>query len=196
MKKHSRRDDISLPGVFSKEAGEGENPAAGTGATAAQRPQTVRRPFVSGTSLSAMIAAAGAPESGPAEAEKSAAAAPVIDPACAGKLEAARDRILQLIRERRPRFVAAFELMSFRGNTLSVSVPTTELRDEMLRSRTAMLTRIAELAGVEGTIELEVIVNEKVRPTRPIRLEDRVKFLTEKNPLVTELRKILDLEVE
>ena len=170
--------------------------AAGTGATAAQRPQTVRRPFVSGTSLSAMIAAAGAPESGPAEAEKSAAAAPVIDPACAGKLEAARDRILQLIRERRPRFVAAFELMSFRGNTLSVSVPTTELRDEMLRSRTAMLTRIAELAGVEGTIELEVIVNEKVRPTRPIRLEDRVKFLTEKNPLVTELRKVLDLEVE
>lgn len=143
-----------------------------------------------------MIAAAGAPESGPAEAEKSAVAAPVIDPACAGKLEAARDRILQLIRERRPRFVAAFELMSFRGNTLSVSVPTTELRDEMLRSRTAMLTRIAELAGVEGTIELEVIVNEKVRPTRPIRLEDRVKFLTEKNPLVTELRKVLDLEVE
>ena len=120
----------------------------------------------------------------------------MIDPACAGKLEAARDRILQLIRERRPRFVAAFELMSFRGNTLSVSVPTTELRDEMLRSRTAMLTRIAELAGVEGTIELEVIVNEKVRPTRPIRLEDRVKFLTEKNPLVTELRKVLDLEVE
>lgn len=171
--------------------------ATGTTATGtARRTATARRPLVSGTSLSAMIAAAGAPESAPAEAEKAVTAAPVIDPASAEKLEAARDRILQLIRERRPRFVAAFELMTVRGNTLSVSVPTTELRDEILRSRTAMLTRIARLAGIEGALELEVTVNEQVRATRPIRLEDRVKYLTEKNPLVAELRKALDLEVE
>ena len=169
---------------------------AGTATGTARRTATARRPLVSGTSLSAMIAAAGAPESDPAEAEKAVTAAPVIDPASAEKLEAARDRILQLIRERRPRFVAAFELMTVRGNTLSVSVPTTELRDEILRSRTAMLTRIARLAGIEGALELEVIVNEQVRATRPIRLEDRVKYLTEKNPLVAELRKALDLEVE
>ena len=169
---------------------------AGTATGTARRTATARRPLVSGTSLSAMIAAAGAPESAPAEAEKAVTAAPVIDPASAEKLEAARDRILQLIRERRPRFVAAFELMTVRGNTLSVSVPTTELRDEILRSRTAMLTRIARLAGIEGALELEVIVNEQVRATRPIRLEDRVKYLTEKNPLVAELRKALDLEVE
>ena len=171
--------------------------ATGTTATGtARRTATARRPLVSGTSLSAMIAAAGAPESDPAEAEKAVTAAPMIDPASAEKLEAARDRILQLIRERRPRFVAAFELMTVRGNTLSVSVPTTELRDEILRSRTAMLTRIARLAGIEGALELEVTVNEQVRATRPIRLEDRVKYLTEKNPLVAELRKALDLEVE
>ena len=169
---------------------------AGTATGTARRTATARRPLVSGTSLSAMIAAAGAPESAPAEAEKAVTAAPVIDPASAEKLEAARDRILQLIRERRPRFVAAFELMTVRGNTLSVSVPTTELRDEILRSRTAMLTRIARLAGIEGALELEVTVNEQVRATRPIRLEDRVKYLTEKNPLVAELRKALDLEVE
>ena len=183
-------------------ATEGSPAAAGptaggtTEVKTAQRPLTARRPLVSGTSLSAMIAAAGAPESDPAEAEKAVTAAPVIDPASAEKLEAARDRILQLIRERRPRFVAAFELMTVRGNTLSVSVPTTELRDKILRSRTAMLTRIAELAGIEGALELEVTVNEQVRATRPIRLEDRVKYLTEKNPLVAELRKALDLEVE
>ena len=169
---------------------------AGTATGTARRTAAARRPLVSGTSLSAMIAAAGAPESAPAEAEKAVTAAPVIDPASAEKLEAARDRILQLIRERRPRFVAAFELMTVRGNTLSVSVPTTELRDEILRSRTAMLTRIARLAGIEGALELEVTVNEQVRATRPIRLEDRVKYLTEKNPLVAELRKALDLEVE
>ena len=177
-------------------AATGPAATAGTATGTPRRTATARRPLVSGTSLSAMIAAAGAPESDPAEAEKAVTAAPVIDPASAEKLEAARDRILQLIRERRPRFVAAFELMTVRGNTLSVSVPTTELRDEILRSRTAMLTRIARLAGIEGALELEVTVNEQVRATRPIRLEDRVKYLTEKNPLVAELRKALDLEVE
>ena len=66
----------------------------------------------------------------------------------------------------------------------------------MLRSKTAMLLRIAELAGVTGMIDLEIAVDETVRAARPIRLEDRVKHLTDKNPLLTELRRALDLEVE
>jgi hypothetical protein len=119
-----------------------------------------------------------------------------IDPDCAEKLENARGRILNLIKEKRPRFVPAFELMTFRDNTISVSVPTTELREEILRSKTGMLMRIAELAGIEGMIELEVTVNEEIRAARPIKLEDRVRYITEKNPLVAELRKALDLEVE
>ena len=45
-----------------------------------------------------------------------------IDPDCAEKLEHARGRILNLIKEKRPRFVPAFELMTFRDNTISVSV--------------------------------------------------------------------------
>ena len=86
--------------------------------------------------------------------------------------------------------------MAFHGNTIGLSVPTTELRDEILRSKTAMLMRIAEVAGISGRIELEITVNEQIRAARPIKLEDRVKFITEKNPLVAELRKALDLEIE
>ena len=106
------------------------------------------------------------------------------------------EKILNLIRERRPRFVPAFELMRVQGNTISLSVPTSELREEILRSKTGMLMRIAELAGITGAIELEVVVNEEIRAARPIKLEDRVKYMTEKNPLIAELRKALDLEVE
>ena len=86
--------------------------------------------------------------------------------------------------------------MAFHGNTIGLSVPTTELRDEILRSKTAMLMRIAEVAGITGRIELEITVDEQIRAARPIKLEDRVKFITEKNPLVAELRKALDLEIE
>ena len=120
----------------------------------------------------------------------------VIDPASESKLTKARDEILKLIRERRPRFVQVFEEMRFQGNTIAVSVPTSELREEILRSKTAMLMRIAQLAGINGALELEVKVNEEIRAARPIKLEDRVKYMTDKNPLLTEFRKALDLEVE
>ena len=157
---------------------------------------TARRPLISGTSLSDLLASAGNPAAQSEKTQDPEPAAATVDPECAAKLERARERILALIRERRPRFVPAFEQMLFRGDTIEVSVPTTELRDEILRSKTGMLMRIAELAGVTGRIELEITVNEQIRAARPIRLEDRVKYITEKNPLVAELRKALDLEVE
>ena len=181
-------------------------PAAGTSAgptaqgtlPAQPAPGMKRRPLISGASLSELLASAG----GDPDEELSDGETPDepetgrIDPDCAEKLEHARGRILNLIKEKRPRFVPAFELMTFRDNTISVSVPTTELREEILRSKTGMLMRIAELAGIEGMIELEVTVNEEIRAARPIKLEDRVRYITEKNPLVAELRKALDLEVE
>ena len=181
-------------------------PAAGTSAgptaqgtlPAQPAPGMKRRPLISGASLSELLASAGGdPDEEPSDGETPDEPETVrIDPDCAEKLEHARGRILNLIKEKRPRFVPAFELMTFRDNTISVSVPTTELREEILRSKTGMLMRIAELAGIEGMIELEVAVNEEIRAARPIKLEDRVRYITEKNPLVAELRKALDLEVE
>ena len=160
-------------------------------------PQPVRRPLISGTSLSELLASAGSnPDEEPSEQETAEPEVATIDPECERKLERAREKILNLIRERRPRFVPAFELMRVQGNTISLSVPTSELREEILRSKTGVLMRIAELAGITGAIELEVVVNEEIRAARPIKLEDRVKYMTEKNPLIAELRKALDLEVE
>ena len=160
-------------------------------------PQPVRRPLISGTSLSELLASAGSnPDEEPSEQETAEPEVATIDHERERKLERAREKILNLIRERRPRFVPAFELMRVQGNTISLSVPTSELREEILRSKTGMLMRIAELAGITGAIELEVVVNEEIRAARPIKLEDRVKYMTEKNPLIAELRKALDLEVE
>ncbi len=175
-----------------------QQPAAQPEPAAPQVVKPVRRPMISGTSLSELLASGGNisdAESPDGEAETEPETVE-IDPACEQKLEQAREGILNLLRTKRPRFVPAFELMSVRGNTISVSVPTTELREEMLRSKTGMLMRIAELAGISGAIELEVIVNEEIRAARPIKLEDRVKYMTEKNPLIVELRRALDLEVE
>jgi len=179
-------------------AAPGPAPAPATRPEASKpAPQPARRPLISGTSLSELLASAGSnPDEEPSEQETAEPEVATIDPECERKLERAREKILNLIRERRPRFVPAFELMRVQGNTISLSVPTSELREEILRSKTGMLMRIAELAGITGAIELEVVVNEEIRAARPIKLEDRVKYMTEKNPLIAELRKALDLEVE
>ena len=181
-------------------------PAAGTSAGPTAQgtlpvqpaPEMKRRPLISGASLSELLASAGGdPDEELSDGETPDEPETVrIDPDCAEKLEHARGRILNLIKEKRPRFVPAFELMAFRDNTISVSVPTTELREEILRSKLEMLTRIAAIAGVEGALELEVTINEQIRAVRPIKLEDRLRHMNEKNPLLAELRRELDLEVE
>ena len=157
--------------------------------------RSARKPLISGASLADLIAG-----NAPAEAPKEEPAAPTVvgdfDLECTEKLEKARERILEMIRSRRPRFVPAFELMKIQKNIISVSVPTMELHDEIMRNKTAMLIRIAEIAGVVGIIDLRVTVNEAIRASRPIKPEDKVKFLTEKNPQVAELRKAWDLEME
>ncbi|MEG0807516.1 MAG: DNA polymerase III subunit gamma/tau [Alistipes sp.] len=159
-------------------------------------PAPAHRPTISGGSISELLAAAGESDDDAEDEICEQTESDAIDPACAEKLEGARERILDLIKELRPRFVPSFERMTFCGNRIDVSVPTTELRDEILRNRTAMLLRIVALADITGAVELQITVNEQIRAARPIKLEDRVKFLNEKNPLVVELRKALDLEVE
>ena len=194
------QDSASAAGpAATPQAGPAPRPAAAqaTGNSPASTVHPHRKPLISGTSLSELLSTGGASQSVDQESEKAARTTDiVIDPASESKLTKARDEILKLIRERRPRFVQVFEEMRFQGNTIAVSVPTSELREEILRSKTAMLMRIAELAGINGALELEVKVNEEIRAARPIKLEDRVKYMTDKNPLLTEFRKALDLEVE
>ena len=176
--------------------------SAGTGpetAPAAAQPsqRPARRPLILGSSLSELLASGG--EIREAESENPAARlapATEIDPESERKLLQSRDAIMKLIGEKRPRFVAAFERMAIRGNTISVRVPTRELRDEILRNKTEMLLQIMACAQISGRIELEVIVDEQVRAARPIRLEDKIRYISEKNPHFTELRKALDLEIE
>lgn len=150
-----------------------------------------------GTSLSALYAEVNA-ESKPIEkgTQQVASTAVTIDPEAERKLLSARLKMMELVKERRPRFVAAFDEMIIKGSTIKVSVPTPELREEILRSKTAMLRRFVEVAQVNGRIELEVEVNEQIRASKPIKWEDRKHYIEEKNPLVVELAKRLGLEAE
>ena len=120
---------------------------------------------------------------------------PTVDEHCEEKLKAAREEIIAAILHWRPRFVE-FRYMTIEGNNLTVKVATSVLYEEIMRNRTELLMLVARTAGVKGLIELNVVVDEEVKAARPIKLEDRVQFLVEKNAKLMDLKAALDLEYD
>ena len=159
-------------------------------------PTTVRRTSVDRFSIASLMDSAiedttEKPKEEVIEQVKSA-----YDPQSEQKILERRAAVIEAILSERPRFVVAFEKMTVVGHTITVEVPSQTLYEEIMRSKTEMLLAIARTAGVDGSLELEVKVNEKIKAARPIKLEDRIKYMTEKNPLVLELKKALDMEYE
>ncbi|MBQ5904146.1 MAG: DNA polymerase III subunit gamma/tau, partial [Alistipes sp.] len=156
-------------------------------------PQPAVRKASIGLSLSAMLAE----EEAPKQVEKSEETLqPVIDPNTEQKLRVAATAILAMVRVERPRFYPSFERMELVGNEIRISVPSHELHDEIMRNRTALLLQIARKASVEGALELVVSINEEIRAEKPIKLEDRVRYMAERCPRLGTLRTALDMEVE
>ncbi len=121
---------------------------------------------------------------------------PTYDERCAEKISINRKEVINSILEERPRFVTAFEAMKVEGHTITVEVPTNALFEEIMRSKTEILLSIARTAKIEGMIELNVVVNEQIKASRPIKLEDRIQYMTQKSPLILKLKQELDMEYE
>ena len=118
------------------------------------------------------------------------------DPATEHKISTMREQVIASILEERPRFVVAFEKMKVKGHTIYLEVPSQTLYEEIMRSKTEILLQIVRTAGVNGSLEMEIKVNEQIKASRPIKLEDRIKHMNDKNPNLLELKKILDMEYE
>ena len=91
----------------------------------------------------------------------------------------------------------AFDTMRVDGNRLTIEAESEVLEDEIRHHKSAVLHLLAETAGVNGSIDLEIVRPEvEYRAPKPIRVEDRMAYLAEKNPLEAKLRKALELELE
>ncbi|MCD8173132.1 MAG: hypothetical protein LUD76_06700, partial [Alistipes sp.] len=121
---------------------------------------------------------------------------PAADPGSAAKIESAREKFIKRLNATRPRLAMAFHSMKVDGNKIQVAVPTPDLLDEILRNRTEILSLLSETARINGYMQLEVIVREDVGPKKPVRVEDKLRFLTEKNPAINILRQKLDMDIE
>ena len=112
------------------------------------------------------------------------------------KIAAHREEIIAKVLEERPRFIVAFEAMKVTAHTITVEVPSQTLYEEIMRSKTEILYSIARIAQINGALELEVKINEQIKASRPIKLEDKIKYMTEHHPTLLKLKNVLDMEYE
>ena len=120
-----------------------------------------------------------------------------IDPLTEQKITNVRERFIAKLREQSMRMALAFETMTVDGNRLTVEVESDVLEDEILHHKNEVLQLLKDTAAVTGTLELELVRPEvEYQAPKPIRVEDRMAYLVEKNPVVAKLRKALELELE
>ena len=160
-------------------------------------PSTASHTTVSGPSIADLMrGVATASQSDEGEEQSTSSEQVVIDARSEAKVNAVKERVIKDILQERPRFVVAFENMQVEGHRIKVEVPTTQLYEEIMRSKTEILMQIAQTAGVTGMLELVIKINEQIRASRPIKLEDRIKFMTERNENILELKRLLDMDYE
>lgn len=155
-------------------------------------PHPTARAHVSlmGGSLSALIDKANS------GADAESGGATKVDEHSEEKLNAAKSAIVNRMSELRPRFRTAFETVAFAGNTIHLTVPSQGLKEELHLARTEILDTIADVAKIEGALNLDIEVREVKVKLRPIKLEDRLQHIVSRTPKFEELKKALDLDVE
>ena len=120
-----------------------------------------------------------------------------IDPESEQKLTAKRQEIIEFLGREYPILKSVLEQLRFKGNKMVLEVPTDSLREELRHTRSEILESVAPLAGVNGMLDLEVILREVEVKLRPVKLEDRLRHIEQKTGEVFHtLCKSLDLEVE
>ena len=120
-----------------------------------------------------------------------------IDPQCEEKLNLAKDKIVEALLASRPRIGSRFEeSMTIEGNTVRIEVQSKELYNEIMLQKSDLQKLFSQQSGARGYIELEVIINEKIKVTRPITLEDRLQYLLSRNDRLAEMLELLGLDAE
>ena len=163
----------------------------------ASRPSTIRQGIATLSISSLLDGEAKTATEIVAEAEAEARrVASNIDPRTEEKLSLAKERIVEELMQSRRRFGVFFDGMTISGSVVSVTVPSQQLATDILTDKVGLQKLMSRLSGVTGLIEIDVVVNERVKISRPITLEDRLRHLMAKNERLKDMIERLGLDAE
>jgi DNA polymerase-3 subunit gamma/tau len=164
-----------------------------------RRPTVTTRAKTSSISLNRMLGGdiKSASEMSIEESAKQERNSVEIDPQCEEKLNLAKDKIVEALLASRPRIGSRFEeSMTIEGNTVRIEVQSKELYNEIMLQKSDLQKLFSQQSGARGYIELDVVINEKIKVTRPITLEDRLQYLLSRNDRLAEMLELLGLDAE
>lgn len=118
------------------------------------------------------------------------------DPRSQEKILAHREEFLTELERQSPRMAYALKDMVVSGHTISTTVVTEMVKEELLRGRGEINTLLERICGLDGVVELDVVVSKSEANNRPVRSEDKFKFLSERNEELGTLIKELDMDYE
>lgn len=116
-------------------------------------------------------------------------------PESGAKVEAKREAFLAELYNLNPRLANALRSMIIEGYTIRACVMTEMVRDELLRNRGEINNILREVCGIEGSMAFEIEV-ARSRDAKPVKAEDKLRFLIGRNPEVTNLIQALDLDLK
>lgn len=119
-----------------------------------------------------------------------------IDPRSEEKIRNNKETFIRNLNSERPRIAMVFHEMKILGNRISLTVPTETLYEEIMRNQTEILSLLKHTTHITGRVELDVTVKEDTTIRKPIKVEDKLRYLTEQNPNLTLLRQKLELDIE
>lgn len=105
-------------------------------------------------------------------------------------------RLTEEMMHERPRIGIFCQDAQVEGNLVRMIVPNESAYDELSNCLTALKSRLGELSDVHVPIQIQVNIKASTKGLKPIKVEDRLRYLTEKNPVLNRLRKELELDVE
>ena len=111
----------------------------------------------------------------------------IIDPQSEQKLIENQQAFIKAILALHPRLNAAFNNLVISGNKVRLEALTTGMESDLNDCRSELAEIIARVAGINGDVNIEVVLNEVEVHLRPVRLEDRYECVRAANPEMFDL---------
>ena len=162
------------------------------------------KPAPTGTSITGFslkdalsVPAAPATEAPAAEEERPSSDSPVVsDEETEQRLSAVCATLSERFTQSRPRLATAFSRVSVKGSRIGLTVPNENLKEEVERHMLDLKRELMELSDVTCAIEFDIAVEADASHDKPVKADDKLKFLSEQNAHLTAFRQALHLDIE